>query len=78
MHEENFENYQDLIPEKHVPMMGLRIVAYYDEYGEMAYRVSTAENGSVPITSLIGLLELVKSDITLTATQLGRGKREDD
>lgn len=75
---DNLENYSDMLPEGTVPMFGVRILAYYDEDGQMAYKFSSEETGNTPITSLIGLLEMVKIDIANNATQLGRKKFNKD
>lgn len=72
------DNYRDMLPDGHVPMFGVRILAYYDESGQMAYKFSSEENGNTSITSFIGVIEMVKIDIVNSATQLGRRKLNGD
>lgn len=74
----NLENYKDMLPQEAVPMYGIRILAYYDSRGQMAYRVSPDENGTTHITSLLGLLEMVKIDLAQSAHRLGKELLEGD
>lgn len=75
---ENQEYYEDMLPEGAIPMVGIRIISYYDEAGQMAYKMSNDENGTVPITSLVGLVELVKQNIIYKSIEIANRYRSDE
>ena len=63
-----FEPYQSLLPStgEAVPLFGLRILAFYNDQGEMNFQLKLDQEVKVPMSSVIGILELAKSEMVLT------------
>lgn len=66
---QNFDRYQDMMPEGAIPLHGLRMVAFLNSEGVICYRFRHA--GDVAITQIVGLLEMVKADILNIALTSG-------
>lgn len=80
-----FEPYQSLLPStgEAVPLFGLRILAFYNDQGEMNFQLKLDQEVKVPMSSVIGILELAKSEMVLTnaiyaAKQRLKDQDEDD
>jgi hypothetical protein len=62
----NEEHFQDLIPTTGaIAVVGVRILGYLNQDGQMAYRFKW--NGDAQATEVIGLLELIKTEMAMTA-----------
>lgn len=55
-------NYAALLPEGALPLCGFRLLSYITPDGRTCYRF--AQFGDVSASQLIGLIEMVKHDIT--------------
>lgn len=58
MEDDEFANYQDLLPESAVPTIGVTVCQFIDEDGDHAFAVTVA--GAAPVSSHVGLIELAK------------------
>ena len=56
-----FALFEDLIPEDNLPIVGLRMVLYVDEEGDLVYNWES--EGNPEVTSILGLIELVKNSM---------------
>jgi len=76
--------YSDIFPKGAgdiMPMLGFRLLVFYDEDGTLGYKFTQDEDdgvGSNPISTLLGVLELVKSDIALKANLISGGYIDND
>lgn len=67
-----YEVFKDLLPNGAVPATGFRIIAYFNEQGEYAYKMSHI--GDDTVATLVGLLELVKTNILYAINRLQQDK----
>jgi hypothetical protein len=63
--------YPDLLTEPdQIPVLGIRILAYYDEQNVLKYKVMhdvALEN--IPVSQVIGILEMAKLDLVAAAAE---------
>lgn len=64
-------NYDDMVPEGGIPLMGVRVLLYLDgsENASPKYRFSWAGEGSS--VELVGLLELIKGEVIIQSVKKG-------
>lgn len=75
---ENQEQYEDMLPEDAIPIAGIRIISYYDLEGQMAYKTAIDENGSTPVTTIIGLLEMSKVHIMNKSIEIIKKMKDEE
>lgn len=73
---DNLDNFKDMLPEGAMPICGFRLLSYMTDNGKIHYVF--AQVGDVAVSQLVGLMEIVKQDITTTAIRASRGDEEDD
>jgi hypothetical protein len=64
------DDYADLLtePESMIPVLGIRIIAYYDREGQLQYKVKhDVATENIPVSQVIGIMELAKADLTFGA-----------
>lgn len=67
---DDFENLEDLIPPGCVPITGLRIASFLSEDGKMKFNYDHVGEGTV--INLIGIMDLIRHDISDTAIKYSR------
>ena len=70
----DFEHVSDLLPEDAIPMASLRLVYFLSDEGKAKYRFVWAGEGAS--TDIIGILEVIKSEMVQSAYRLGGGSNE--
>ncbi len=65
----DFEHIQDILPEGAIPLTSLRIVSYLSDQGQPKYRFLWEGDG--PSVDIIGILEVIKSELASEAYRLG-------
>ena len=75
-----FDPYQKLLPSsgEAVPLFGLRILAFYNDQGELNFQLKVDQEVRVPMSSIIGIMELAKSELLLTSAIYAAKKRISD
>lgn len=70
----NTDKYDDLLRENVIPAFGFRIACYYNDDGDLAYKVALDddEDMGVPISSVLGVIELAKGEIVFAAVSRGK------
>lgn len=63
------DHYSDLLKDPtHTPVLGIRILAYYDLEGKLRYQQKyDVATDNIPVSQVIGILELAKADLAFTA-----------
>lgn len=69
--ENEFYFVSDLLPENSIPMASLRLVYFLSEEGKPKYRFLWEGEGAS--TDIIGILEVIKSELVSQAYNLGGG-----
>lgn len=67
--ENKFTFVQDLLPKDSIPMASLRIVYFLSDEGKPKYRF--VWEGDAASTDIIGILEIIKSELVNQAYNLG-------
>lgn len=65
----DFEHVIDLLPASGIPLASLRILQYIGEDGNAKFRFSWEGEGAS--TDIIGVLEVIKSELILKTLELG-------
>lgn len=66
-----FNNYRDMfINDGEIPVFGMRILQYFDENGDLAFKVK--QTGDLHATQIIGLLQQILFELNLRASALGK------
>jgi hypothetical protein len=74
-----FQDYSSMIPSNEcIPLFGLKLIAYYNDEGILAFKLGVDQEVQVPISTTIGILELAKHEIMLANTLGMNRKRRDD
>ncbi len=73
--DEEFIMLEDLLPDGAIPVSGVRIITYMSPTGGTAFRYDHTGDGA--ISDLIGILEMIKHDITSAAIIAAKGQRND-
>jgi hypothetical protein len=76
MKPDNLENFEDLLPDGALPVCGFRLLSYITDSGRTHYVFSQV--GDVAVSQLVGLMEIVKTDIATSAIIASRGEEKDD
>lgn len=71
MRRDNLDNFADLLPEGALPVCGFRLLSYMTESGRTHYVFSQV--GDIAVSQLVGLMEVVKTDIATSAIIASRG-----
>jgi len=74
MSEENYIEYEDMLPDGSFPLCGFRILSYLSPEGNTCYKMNYS--GEVAVSQLIGLIEMAKHDLTSAAVDTSRKKGE--
>lgn len=73
-----FKDYSSMIPSNEcIPLFGLKLIAYYNEEGILAFKLGVDQEIQIPISTTIGILELAKHEIMLANT-LGLNRKRRD
>jgi len=66
----NQEFYQDLAKDNTLALFGLRIYAYYDEAGQLTFRMALDEDegSAVASTTVVGIMEMAKVNLLMLNT----------
>ena len=61
------EFYPELMnSDEEFPVLGIRILAFYDSGGDLKYRVThDVATENIPISQVIGILEMAKADLVM-------------
>lgn len=69
---------ETLIPDEALKIFGFHLMAYYDSQGTMTYKIHVDQNGDVPISTLIGMLDMAKFEIINHATAFGNALLDEE
>ena len=69
----NTDKYEDLLRDNVIPAFGFRVACYYNSDGDLAYKVALDDDDDigVPISSVLGVIELAKGEILYAAIKHG-------
>ena len=67
--EDKFEHYQEILPSDDcIPLFGIRLLAYYNDRGVLAFQMVSDQEVKVPLSTTIGILEMAKHEMMLMNT----------
>lgn len=67
--EDKFEHYQEMLPSDDcMPLFGLRILAYYNDKGNLSFQMMSDTEVKVPLSTTIGIIEMAKHELMLVNT----------
>lgn len=68
---DDLDNYADMIPDGAMPICGFRLLSYMTDQGKIHY--AFAQVGDVAVSQLVGLVDIVKTDLIVSALHASKG-----